>query len=555
MNLKMATVCKKLINSVSQCVDDNLEGLVAVNPGLCLLEGHRVVVRTDVADVIKSGKVTIVCGGGSGHEPAHAGYVGPGMLTAAVAGSVFASPPPRSILAAIRAISDGSSVAGVLVIIKNYTGDRVNFGLAVERAKAEGIKVDMVVVGEDCALTSSDKTAGRRGLCGTVIMHKICGALAEEGRSLEEIVEIARKATTRMGTIGLCLAPCSLPGSGPSFQLGIDEMELGLGDRVACMINNLGGSSVLEMNIIAKEAISLLESRGVIVERAYCGTFVTSLEMAGASITLLHLDDTLRKCLDAETLAVAWPQPLLPAGVKLRQNPSKMKATEVVETKTDKEIKDVLSPVERNKLYDILKKATESIVAAKTELNELDKESGDGDTGNTLSRGAQAILDQLGSRESPGLPVGNPSAVAACLDSIAENVMGGSSGGFYSLLFSSASSVLQQSLSPQVWCDALKLGIQTIMRYGGAEPGDRTMLDPLNAAHTTLASELSMKTDPVQAFRLAVQAADKTAQSTATMAARAGRASYVSKDHLKQADPGAVAVSIWMKAALMALES
>lgn len=482
-----------------------------------------------------------------------------------------------------------------MVIIKNYTGDRVNFGLAVERAKAEGIKVDMVVVGEDCALTSSDKTAGRRGLCGTVIMHKICGALAEEGRPLEEIVEIARKATTRMGTIGLCLAPCSLPGSGPSFQLGIDEMELGLGvhgeagikrlkvvsaketiqimidhmtntknsthldlksgDRVACMINNLGGSSVLEMNIIAKEAISLLESRGVIVERAYCGTFVTSLEMAGASITLLHLDDTLRKCLDAETLAVAWPQPLLPAGVKLRQNPSKMKATEVVETKTDKEIKDVLSPVERNKLYDILKKATESIVAAKTELNELDKESGDGDTGNTLSRGAQAILDQLGSRESPGLPVGNPSAVAACLDSIAENVMGGSSGGFYSLLFSSASSVLQQSLSPQVWCDALKLGIETIMRYGGAEPGDRTMLDPLNAAHTTLASELSKKTDPVQAFRLAVQAADKTAQSTATMAARAGRASYVSKDHLKQADPGAVAVSIWMKAALMALES
>ena len=164
--------CKKLVNAPSNVVDEALEGLVTSNKALKLLKGHRVVVRADVEDVIKAGKVALISGGGSGHEPSHAGFVGRGMLTAAVAGAVFASPPAKSILAAIRAVGRGNT-GGVLLIVKNYTGDRLHFGFAAERAKTEGIKVDMVVVGEDCALTSKDKTAGRRGLCGTVLIHKV----------------------------------------------------------------------------------------------------------------------------------------------------------------------------------------------------------------------------------------------------------------------------------------------------------------------------------------------------------------------------------------------
>lgn len=164
---------KKLINRPENAVDEALEGIVAANPGLSLLKGHRVIIRNDVEDLRKAGKVTLVSGGGSGHEPSHAGFVGKGMLTAAVAGAVFTSPPTKSILAAIRAVATKNK-GGALLIVKNYTGDRLNFGFAAERAKAEGLKVEMVVVGEDCALTTKDKSAGRRGLCGTLLIHKVC---------------------------------------------------------------------------------------------------------------------------------------------------------------------------------------------------------------------------------------------------------------------------------------------------------------------------------------------------------------------------------------------
>ncbi|KQK73596.1 hypothetical protein AAES_165504 [Amazona aestiva] len=192
-------VPKKLVNSVSGCADDALAGLVACNPGLQLLQGHRVALRADLVAI--RGRVALLSGGGSGHEPAHAGYIGKGMLTGVV-----------SILAAIRA---------------NYTGDRLNFGLALERARAEGADVRMVVVGDDSAFATLKK-AGRRGLCGTVLIHKVAGALAEAGASLDEIVEKVSAAAKGLGTLGLSLSPCSVPGSKPTFQLADDEMELGL---------------------------------------------------------------------------------------------------------------------------------------------------------------------------------------------------------------------------------------------------------------------------------------------------------------------------------------
>jgi dihydroxyacetone kinase len=288
-------VVKKLVNDPASAVDQAIDGLVMTTQTLVRLHGHQVVVRRDVDDVITGGHVAILSGGGSGHEPAMVGYVGSGMLTAAVAGAVFTSPPLTSILAAIREIGRGNK-AGVLLIVMNYTGDRLNFGLAQERARLEGIKVQMVVVGEDCALPVTQKTAGRRGLCGTILIHKIAGAMAEQGRSLEEIVTAVEAAASHMGTMSVSLTACSVPGKGPSFTLKADEMELGLGihgeagvkrakvqpadevvavmldhlmssqsylsltagDQVAVVVNNLGGTSRLEMSIVARAVIQYL---------------------------------------------------------------------------------------------------------------------------------------------------------------------------------------------------------------------------------------------------------------------------------------------------------
>ncbi|XP_071161261.1 triokinase/FMN cyclase-like isoform X2 [Mytilus edulis] len=584
----MSTACKKLVNTVERCVDENLEGLVAVNPGLRLVEGHRVVVRTDINDAIASGKVSLICGGGSGHEPAHAGFVGKGMLSGSVAGAVFTSPPPQSILACLRAVAKKNS-AGCVMVVTNYTGDRLNFGLALERARHEHINVEMVIVGEDCAVTSSDKTAGKRGLVGTILILKICGALAEEGRSLEDIARIAKDAVLKMGTIGLSLSPCTIPGAGATFTLGADEIELGLGihgeagvkrtklvtaneavrmmidhmtdpnnnsrlevkagDKVACMINNLGGTSVLELNIIAREAILLLESRGVAVERVYCGSFTTSLEMAGISITLLHLDDTLRNCLDAETSAPGWVRPYLPCGERTRTTPQKVVTEDSHTITTQQAVKDLVSADMKKLLYDIVKTAAEQLIASEEKLNGLDKESGDGDCGSTMARGAQEVLSELNSKDNP-LPVGNPAELAKRLGNIAEVSMGGSSGGLYSLFFTTVAGELQKEISPLAWSSALAAGVTTIRKYGGADPGDRTMLDALYPASEELSSCLKANKSPLEAFKSAVQKCTEGAKSTATMKARAGRSSYVSQDRLTNPDPGAIAVTIWLSAVL-----
>ncbi|XP_048449219.1 triokinase/FMN cyclase-like, partial [Rhincodon typus] len=262
-------------------------------------------------------------------------YIGVGMLSGAIAGDVFTSPPPRSISAAIR-IMLRAGAAGVLLIVKNYTGDRLNFGLALEEAKAEGIDVEMVIVADDCAFTTQKK-AGRRGLCGTVLIHKMAGTMSEMGMPLSEIVEKLNAALCKLGTMGICLSPCSVPGSEPTFNLEADELELGLGihgeagierikmmsadeivqkmidhmtdpsneshlnleagDHIVLIVNNLGGLSCLELNIVAKSAVKYLERKEVIIERAYIGSLMTSLEMGGTSLTLMHVDNEQLKLL------------------------------------------------------------------------------------------------------------------------------------------------------------------------------------------------------------------------------------------------------------------
>ncbi|MDI3317916.1 MAG: dihydroxyacetone kinase subunit DhaK [Bacillota bacterium] len=328
---------KKLINRVEDVVDEMLDGFAAAHADrVRRLEGTQVIVR---ADAPVRGKVALVSGGGSGHEPAHAGYVGEGMLDAAVAGAVFTSPTPDQVLAAIRAVDGG---AGVLLIIKNYTGDVMNFEMAAEMARAEGIRVEQVVVADDVAVENSTFTTGRRGIAGTVLVHKIAGAAAAAGRSLDEVKAVAEKVIASVRSMGMALSPCTVPAAGkPTFELAEDEVEIGIGihgepgvrrealrpareivaelaakvlddlpfqrgDRVVALLNGMGATPLSELYVAYHELRAVLRERGVEAAHSLVGEFMTSLEMAGFSVTLLRLDDELERYFLAPSQAVAF---------------------------------------------------------------------------------------------------------------------------------------------------------------------------------------------------------------------------------------------------------
>ena len=321
---------KKLINSPESVVKDALAGMALAHPDLVKVHyDPDFVVR---ADAPVKGKVGVISGGGSGHEPMHGGFVGKGMLDAACPGAVFTSPVPDQMLAATKAVDGG---AGVLHIVKNYTGDVLNFEMAADLAKGEGIDVEAVVTNDDVAVQDSLYTAGRRGVGITVIAEKICGAAAEEGRSLAEVAEVCRKVNGQGRSMGMALTPCVTPGSGePSFELGEDEMEIGIGihgepgrfrepigsaaqvverlataivedlpfesgDKVLAFVNGMGGTPLIELYIVYRELNNFLSERGITIERRLIGDYITSLEMAGCSITLLKLDDELTRLWDA----------------------------------------------------------------------------------------------------------------------------------------------------------------------------------------------------------------------------------------------------------------
>ena len=319
---------KKIINDVSLVEDQMIQGLVKAYPSLRKLDCGNVVVRAEK----KQGKVALISGGGSGHEPAHAGYVGKGMLDAAVAGAVFTSPTPEPIYEGIKEIATD---AGVLMIIKNYTGDVMNFEMAGEMADMEGIPVKQVVVNDDVAVKDSLYTVGRRGVAGTVFVHKIAGAKAEEGASLDEVQAVAQKVIDNVRTMGMAIQPCTVPASGkPGFELTDQEMEVGIGihgepgthrealrpadeivdmllekiladidysgREVAVMINGSGATPLMELYIVNNRVHDVLTRKGIRVYKTLVGNYMTSIEMAGFSISLLRLDEELKALLDAE---------------------------------------------------------------------------------------------------------------------------------------------------------------------------------------------------------------------------------------------------------------
>jgi len=330
---------KKLINNPEEVVLEELQGIELAHPDLVKVHfDPDFIVR---ADAPVKGKVGLVSGGGSGHEPMHGGFVGMGMLDAACPGAVFTSPTPDQMLEATKAVDGG---AGVLHIVKNYTGDIMNFEMAADLAKAEGIDIESVVVDDDVAVKDSLYTAGRRGVGLTVLMEKLVGAAAEEGRSLKEVADLARKINSQGRSMGMALTSCTVPHAGkPTFDLPEDEMEIGIGihgepgrermkikpadeitemlltpivedlpykegDDVLLFVNSMGGTPLIELYIVYRKAVEMLEAKGIKVVRNLIGPYITSLEMAGASITLLKMDDDLVKLWDApvKTAGMRW---------------------------------------------------------------------------------------------------------------------------------------------------------------------------------------------------------------------------------------------------------
>ena len=330
---------KKLINVVDNVVDEMLRGMIAAHPEYVeRVEGTEVVVRTGAK---KTDKVVLISGGGSGHEPAHGGFVGRGMLDAAVAGAVFTSPTPDQVYEAIKAAECGK---GALLIIKNYTGDVLNFEMAADMAADEEIEVAQVIVADDVAVENSTWTTGRRGIAGTIFVHKIAGAKAEQGASLAEVKAVAEKVIANVRSMGMSLLPCTVPAVGkPGFELEDDEVEIGIGihgepgthkekistaaetvdqmiakilaegiydkgDEVAVMVNGMGATPLSELYICNLEVSKVLADKGIVVKKTLVGNYMTSLDMAGFSITLLKLDDELEALLNAPADTPAFRQ-------------------------------------------------------------------------------------------------------------------------------------------------------------------------------------------------------------------------------------------------------
>ncbi|SEP82173.1 homodimeric dihydroxyacetone kinase [Pseudomonas sp. NFACC02] len=567
---------KKLINDPLGVVDEMLEGAVLADQRLALLEGENIVVRRDYQALGERGKVSIISGGGAGHEPAHGGYVCSGMLTAAVTGPVFTSP---SVDAVLKAIMTLAGPAGVLLIVKNYTGDRLNFGLAAEIARSAGVEVDMLVVGDDVALDNQGGQVGRRGIAGTVFIHKVAGAAAEAGLTLAQVRAEAERAAAGLFSMGLALSACTVPAAGkPGFHLGDDEVEYGLGihgesgvrrgriqtademvdvllariveqgelkagERIALMVNNLGGTAAQELDIVARRALLVCVAQGLRVEAVMVGTFLTALEMAGCSLSILRVDDSLLMRLKAPTDATAWRGMTTPIAAVSR-------VPVVSTTEQHAFMGPSWSSDHAEVMKTVLKAVSQAFQQNEPVLTELDSVVGDGDIGISLARGARAIDAALES-----LALERPAAALQQLSAILRRALGGTSGPLYAVFVLRAGVVLSEHAEPGsvgAWAEALQAGCDAMVRLGGASAGDRTMLDALIPAAAALSSHVNGVAAADAALQMAI-AAEIGAEATRTMLPGKGRSSYIGERALGHVDPGAYAVALWMQAVASAL--
>ena len=531
---------KFFINEVDQIVNEAIDGLLT-NPDLAKLDSFpaiKVVIRKDR----DKSKVAIISGGGSGHEPAHAGFVGKGMLTAAVCGDIFASPSVDAVLSAILA---ATGPKGCLLIIKNYTGDRLNFGLAAEQARALGHEVRTVTVDDDIALGPDVK---KRGVAGTLFVHKVAGQLAEEGKSLEEIAAIAQQVIDRTASIGLSLTECRHLGQQTTSRLSDEQVELGLGihgepgikvipyekadqlmaiameklaenlpatnGRYAMLFNNMGSVSPIEMNVLvnAFRKTPLGDKVDYMIGPA---ALMSSINMSGFSVSLLLLNEVIEKALLTPVTPAAWQLQAFKA-------PGSIAAPTLPATIP-------FPPSENSQVHALITAAGNLLVNIEKEINELDAKVGDGDAGSTFALTGKRLLSSIAQ-----LPLNDTGKLLQTIGRLLAREAGGSSGVLLSILFTAAGNAYAKDADLGA---ALLAGLQKVKDYGGAKAGDRTMIDALQPAFEALAAG--------ENITVAAQQARKGADDTKHIIhTKFGRSSYLSEEVLKNVpDPGAEVIA------------
>ena len=586
----------QFVNDVNSCVTESLEGLALGSFGNLVLVRNKNVILLNPEKVRNRSKVAIVCGGGSGHEPAHSSFVNHEMLSAAICGDVFASPSVGAIVDGIRTLVRNieASPRSVLIIIKNYTGDKINFGLASEILSSEGVLLRKLIVADDVSLP---EIRDRRCVAGTVLVYKIAGAFASQQQvsnsdsqhMLNDVYEVAEKVNRNIHSMGCALSSCHRPDGSAIFTLPEGEMEIGVGihgergvlrtavkssdeivtilidkileakqndedensdiKRMVLLTNNLGTVSELEMGVVHRKAILYLEEKGYEVLRAYCGTYMTSLDMRGISLTLLTVvDDIFLDLLDvggSDIFKPNWKPDSDYSSTRSSIYIDPPMSTDRVDH--DNSINDSVD----QEFMRIIKRMCNAGVEAREALNSLDRECGDGDAGETLATACNSILNNIELFSVNDVNLAFRRVARRLTDAV-----GGTSGPLYAVFIIRAAAAFSTDAdstngndlkSSGRWLDAVQNGISGIEELGGCSRGDRTFLDALYPVLDVLKNR---GTDDAVEMECLVQAAKDGAENTRNLEAHAGRTRYVEGKGVGNIDPGAYAVYLLMKALL-----
>lgn len=572
---------KKIINAPKTVVPEMCSGIVLAHPELAFDAKYKVVHKKE----INRKKVTLISGGGSGHEPAHAGYVGKGMLDAAVCGDVFASPSQIQIYQAIRKTA---SDAGTLLIIKNYSGDMMNFKNAAYLASEDGITVDYVRVDDDIAVKDSLYTVGRRGVAGTVFVHKIAGAAAEKGLSLPEVKAIAEKTAANVKSIGFAFSSCTVPAKGtPTFDLGEGEMEYGVGihgepgiqrepvasaselasrmtaalveelgiqdgnARVAVLVNGFGATPAMELYLLNNEVGRELAERNITIARCFVGNFMTSIDMAGASVTLLKLDDELEALLN---------EPSFTAGFRVEGPVEESKYVPLLpdlaeldacwDIETPAEYANVDGGIDVKNMMYIVDAMCESAIRNEVPFCDLDSHAGDGDFGMSIAKGFRQLK-----REWKNIVENESTTISSFLHAASLVIMeycGGASGPIWGSAFRAAAKSTEgkEKLSVADFAEMMQAAVKGIQATGersfgrGAVVGDKTLVDAVAPCADTWSESAAKGLSLKEAFAVGAESAMAGAKSTEKIAARMGRAGTVGERSIGYADAGAYGVAV-----------
>lgn len=575
---------KKIINRPETVVIEMCNGITTAHPELKFIEKYKIITKKE----IDRNKVSLISGGGCGHEPAHAGFVGKGMLDAAVCGDIFASPSQIQVYQAIKETASGK---GTLLIIKNYSGDVMNFKSAAHLASEDGIEVDYVTVEDDIAVQNSLYTVGRRGVAGTVFVHKIAGAFAEQGKSLQEVKEVAQKAARNVRSIGFALSSCTVPAMGsPTFTIGEDEMEYGVGihgepgikrekitsadelahrmvtalledlelkesggEEVALLVNGFGGTPLQELYLFSNSITRELSQRAIKINRIFVGNYMTSIDMLGASVSIMKLDDQLSELLscrsDTPTFKVDGPVERVQY-VDLAAMSAEAKAVSYKAGSDEASAVIQNDKISLDNLIYIVDKMSECIIKNEVPFCELDSHAGDGDFGMSIAKGFKQLK-----REWDGIVGSNAQTIGKFLDSCSLVIMqycGGASGPVWGSAFRAAGKYAgdKKELSISEFADMLHMAVKGIQSIGersfgrGAVVGDKTLIDALVPCADSWTESAKNHDNIKTAFVNAAEAAMGGAKATEKIVARMGRAGNVGERSLGYPDAGAYALGI-----------